>query len=566
MFQMKTIRTTLFFAVLALNTMGQTNWYFAKQAYGLPTEDVGNGIVDKYDNIYVTGSIICFGVPITGPYDTAYFGTYPVKIQSNVASVSYLAKYDDNGKVIWVTTSGGDPGTDADGFRIASDTKGNIYETGIFGGVQRWGTWGFLSRDTIDAYMVKYNSNGAVKWAIDLPGIQVIYAIATDNGKNIYLTGLYRDTMFVGSSYYLGDSNSCTFIAKFDSTGKSIWVQTAIDSSPNEATGLSIDASNHIYISGTFKGSHIAFGTQNITQADTQGVFIVKYDTGGNVLWAKSPQGFYNAGALTNCIDRTNNLYLAGQFDSIHVDPYRFLNPARRKSMYIAKFDTSGKLEWVNTATGTAPLNLFFGGTYPYCITTDTAEQVYVSCSSGDTITMGSLFLSTYKFYDPNFYQPSSVMKLDSNGNPICGIIMPCGGDDENAVAIDKQGNVIYEGDIENTDQFGPYTLTPTNGELAFIIKFSCDVPNAIEPISGNQESISVYPNPFSSFTTITFGGKNETHYLEVDDITGRKLKFIECHENEYQLSRGGLAAGVYILKVYDNTKQVVANNKIVVY
>lgn len=77
-------------------------------------------------------------------------------------------------------------------------------------------------------------------------------------------------------------------------------------------------------------------------------------------------------------------------------------------------------------------------------------------------------------------------------------------------------------------------------------------------------QTSSVYPNPFSNNTEIVF---NETgkHYLETDDITGRKLQWIECNEKEYTFNRNNLANGIYFVRIFDGNYKYISTNKIIV-
>ena len=76
--------------------------------------------------------------------------------------------------------------------------------------------------------------------------------------------------------------------------------------------------------------------------------------------------------------------------------------------------------------------------------------------------------------------------------------------------------------------------------------------------------NIAAFPNPFTTTTSIVFntGG---LHYLEVDDVTGRKLESMECSGKQYELSRKNLADGVYFIKAFDAEHKYMAVQKIVV-
>lgn len=67
----------------------------------------------------------------------------------------------------------------------------------------------------------------------------------------------------------------------------------------------------------------------------------------------------------------------------------------------------------------------------------------------------------------------------------------------------------------------------------------------------------SVYPNPADNFMTIVFADVNETHTVQLLDLSGRVMKSVETSNAEFTIEKGNLNAGNYILKVSNNAGQV---------
>jgi uncharacterized repeat protein (TIGR03803 family) len=105
----------------------------------------------------------------------------------------------------------------------------------------------------------------------------------------------------------------------------------------------------------------------------------------------------------------------------------------------------------------------------------------------------------------------------------------------------------------------GPY------GTLVYI-----PAPGIINPVIAGVQSISeqkniaIYPNPFSTNTNVVINDDG-THYIELDDISGRRLNLIKFNGTQYSLSRIGLADGIYIVKLYDDQREFISESKIVV-
>lgn len=88
----------------------------------------------------------------------------------------------------WIRTLDGGNGTDI-AYGITTDSSDNIYITGIWD-----------NGPDLDAFIVKYNSSGAIQWQRTLDGgngNDYGYGVATDSSNNIYVTGRWHN----GSDY-----------------------------------------------------------------------------------------------------------------------------------------------------------------------------------------------------------------------------------------------------------------------------------------------------------------------------------------------------------------------------
>jgi streptogramin lyase len=113
-------------------------------------------------------------------------------------------------------------------------------------------------------------------------------------------------------------------------------------------------------------------------------------------------------------------------------------------------------------------------------------------------------------------------------------------------IAIDKQGNLYF-----------------VEGNFACVRKLTLNSLTGVNEISSNN-SMTVFPNPFSTTSSIVFN-TNGKHYIELDDVTGRKIESMQCTGKQYELNRSGLAAGVYFVRAYDEGMKYVATAKVVV-
>ena len=190
-------------------------------------------------------------------------------------------------------------------------------------------------------------------------------------------------------------------------------------------------------------------------------------------------------------------------------------------------------------------------------------------------LTGGSFYYTNYEiefgsdtFSIATSTDPLVLVKYDSSGNVLCGSIIASGGDDISGIAVEPSGNYVYlSGDLKDTVNFGPDKLGAYSNiyEFPFLAKWQpCNnITTGVTDLVKN-EKLTVFPNPFTSTTTILLND-DDKHYLEVDDLTGRKLRYIEFTGTQYELSAQDLAKGLYFVRVFDREKNVIGTTKIVV-
>ncbi len=168
---------------------------------------------------------------------------------------------------------------------------------------------------------------------------------------------------------------------------------------------------------------------------------------------------------------------------------------------------------------------------------------------------------------------PCAIFQFDSSGDAVCGSLFSEGSEDDGSgICSSPSGKFVYiGGDIGGTSTtgvFGEDTVpVPAGwGEALFIARWlPCGTStDAINELKANTEKLSVFPNPFSNSATILLNSEGK-HYLELNDITGRKLKQIEFTGIQYELSAQDLAKGLYFVRVFDKDNNVIGTTKIVV-
>src|SRR4029077_5855625 len=117
-------------------------------------------------------------------------------------------------------------------------------------------------------------------------------SVATDISGNIYITGNFNDTITFGAFQLISLHGYSAFIVKYSPSGIVLWAkQSHIASIVNYemCNSITTDKDGNAYISGGFSDS-IWFDSFTLTTQPFRpfisSVFLVKYDSNGNVLWA----------------------------------------------------------------------------------------------------------------------------------------------------------------------------------------------------------------------------------------------------------------------------------------
>ncbi|MCD6027366.1 MAG: hypothetical protein K0R08_1885 [Solimicrobium sp.] len=211
------------------------NFIWSKQAGASGGDIFGSGIaVDSAGNIHVTGYITLNTV--VGQTNPDYY---------------FVAKYDSNGVLAWSRQADANGGHSVPN-GISVDTAGNSYVAGstdasLFGAAQN---------GLKDLFIAKYDSNGALKWLTQAGasgGNTSAGGIDVDTAGTIYVTGS-TDVALFGSRREL---SSDYFIAKYDSTTGVLSWSKQVSSFNTKASGrgIRVDTSgNNYYVTGARTG------------------------------------------------------------------------------------------------------------------------------------------------------------------------------------------------------------------------------------------------------------------------------------------------------------------------
>ncbi|MDT9191196.1 MAG: hypothetical protein P5681_26120, partial [Limnospira sp. PMC 894.15] len=148
------------------------------------------------------------------------------------------------------------------------------------------GTADLVSAGWEDAYIAKFNRDGALVWA---QSIGESYwnrgnGIAVDDAGNVYATGGFSGSIDIngdGTADLVSAGRTDAYIAKFNRDGTLVWAQSIGESYGNPGHGIAVDDAGNIYATGGFS-SRIDIngdGTADLVSTGSVGTYIIKFET-----------------------------------------------------------------------------------------------------------------------------------------------------------------------------------------------------------------------------------------------------------------------------------------------
>jgi hypothetical protein len=291
------------------------------------------------------------------------------------------------------------------------------------------------------------------------------YSIASDNAGNLYVTGYSSSPTITFGSVTLINNGKNMFLVKYDASGNVIWAQRPTNNDENVGYSIATDNAGYVYVAGYFSSfsgtDSITFGTITLTHP---GMFLVKYDSSGNVTWAKDiVKGGNTATAVT--ADNLGNIFVGGTTggDTL-VFGQDTLYPSSFYDRFVAKYDTAGNALWVRgLSTGGYTIDV----EAPF-IAADKYGNVYVT---GGFHNPSCVIVTTVLVNqgDDNIY----LAKFNGLGNLLWAKRYGLSGhDDASTVATDTSGNIYIAGSFtSNNITFDGITLPSGGGYTGFVVK-----------------------------------------------------------------------------------------------
>lgn len=373
---------------------------------------------------------------------------------------------------IWAKSAGGT--SNDNGNDVTTDQSGNAYTTGRFtSDIFNIGDTSLTNEGNSDFFLAKHDKEGNFLWAKSVggSGFEEGKKLSSDNNGNIYVLGYFTASFVFESTTLTHSGSDDLFLAKYDTIGNLIWVKSAGGTKADHIKDLTTDVNGNVYIAGVFFSADIGFDNDTLTNSNTNlaKTFIVKYDSTGNVIWAKTVEGNNSNACYGIATDSDGNLYVTGTFSSpsASFEGVSVTNASNTgyADLFLVKYNVAGDVVWAKR----------FGGNYSdigNTVKINANDELLISGEfSSYNISFGSTTLTNAT---TNGTSDVFIVKLDTFGNVIWA--NGAGGTDyENIYSMDTDpnGNTYLVGEFESsTITFGDTTLFNAVADDLFIVKF----------------------------------------------------------------------------------------------
>jgi len=327
--------------------------------------------------------------------------------------------------------------------------------------------------------------------------ITQIGGTAVDSDGNFYITGGFTGSIELGNKLITSSMGYDFYLVKYDPDGNFLWARTASGMANiyenlaiEGGIAISVDGAGNCYVGGAFVQS-MSFkdGNGDVVKQLTDGrndgqinfeMFVAKYSTSGNLLWARGGNSGSSGGAnflgtdgnvVTSLIlDSEDYPYIGGRYSGSDFLG-ESVSPRGKSDFFVASLKKdSGDPFWVSmsgTPDDDAVLSLSVDSLGYINVLGEIGEGIFSLPDISDT---------TGVYTNDTGSSDTFIMSYDINGEWY--FVSLIGGGENitgNDVASDPDGNIYVTGDFSGTAGFVESDITVTsNGEAVngYIVKY----------------------------------------------------------------------------------------------
>jgi hypothetical protein len=128
-----------------------------------------------------------------------------------------------------------------------------------------------------------------------------------------------------------------------------LWTKQVGGSGGDYIQGVAVDREGNCYVVGTFE-RHSTFESADLKSAGADDIFIARFDSAGSLQWVQTAGGPGNEDVSDIAIDASGELYIAGEFRYTARFGQRDVTCPSGRDKFVAVYSPDGELLWVCTS------------------------------------------------------------------------------------------------------------------------------------------------------------------------------------------------------------------------
>ena len=336
------------------------------------------------------------------------------------------------------------------------------------------------------AFLISFSANSfsqTLEWAkmAGSSDTESAYEVIEDDNGDVYTIGLFEGLVDfdpgAGVANLLSTGSPDFFIQKLNSDGNFVWIKQLKGDNNIFSKSIVIDTTGNLLITGYFEGTvdfNPGAAVFNKTSNGGNDIFILKLDSNGDFIWAKTIGGSQHDISASVICDDFGFLFITGSFHAtVDFDPnagVSNLTTSGGEEIFVLKLNLAGDFIWAKQLSGSTfsngvalkPDNIggvyltgeFYGG--PVDFDPSAGSQLITSLGNFDT-------------FVEHFNSAGEIIWVKQIGGT--------GNDKPSQIEIDENGDLYILGTFTGTSDFDPgvstYNLSSIGNQDVFICKLN---------------------------------------------------------------------------------------------
>ncbi|HPO64079.1 MAG TPA: hypothetical protein PK762_13455 [Candidatus Kapabacteria bacterium] len=296
--------------------------------------------------------------------------------------------------------------------------------------------------------------------------------MVVNNLGDIFIAGEYGSSpIYFNNGINLNRQGSTldAFIAKYDTLGICQWAQSIYGSSTDFTSGLELDNSGNVFVTGWFLSYNLYFSNGLSISNNSYGEYdsyIAKYNSTGICQWVNRIGGILSDFTTGIVNDFWGNTYICGEFESsvLNFNNNISLSNSGGRDGFFVKYNSNGVCQWAEKIAGASydgitclaidDLYLYIGGSFSSQVLNFNNEKTLFNIGNRDG------YIAKYNIADIADFSLSNGWNLiSSNVLPLETAMETIFNQTENLVIVKNNEGQIYSPSF-GINQIGNWDIT----------------------------------------------------------------------------------------------------------